>query len=65
MALSASEQKADRRPARPRWPILLGILAIALVLLLVAVHLALGGFRHHLPASHEAPAGPTGSSTTP
>lgn len=42
----------------PRWVKVSGIVAIVLALLLVAMHLAGGGFRHRMPEG-DAPVGHT------
>ena len=42
---------ADQRaqyPGTPRWVKILGVLTLALVVTFVIVHLAGGGFRHHV-----------------
>jgi hypothetical protein len=42
-------------PGAPRWVKILGIVAVALAAVFVAVHLAGGGFRHHGHFGGEAP----------
>ncbi|MET0397353.1 MAG: hypothetical protein ABW277_11055 [Longimicrobiaceae bacterium] len=46
-------------PGTPRWVKVSGVLAIAFVLVVVAVHLAGGGFRHHGPGGDTPPSGVT------
>ena len=48
-------------PGAPRWVKVSGLLALAFVVVFAIVHLAGGGFRHHMPVgSHHPPAEPTG-----
>ena len=42
-------------PGAPRWVKVSGLLAVAFVVVFAIVHLAGGGFRHHLPFGGDNP----------